>query len=133
MRLKMGIIRNIGVFAIGIGYCVNIQDAPKCYNTISQKIEQLAGKYPETPSTNIAGHTDLDINYVVTDGFQGYLPENPGRNVTTIVCGDEVAIMIFFENNKLKPITTIIKNQPIAKGYESDFKYLWKKIVIPKN
>tara|TARA_Y100000310_G_scaffold171085_1_gene171265 strand:+ start:33568 stop:34314 length:747 start_codon:yes stop_codon:yes gene_type:complete len=54
------------------------------------------------------------------------------HNVTTTICGDQVAIQIYYEEPKAKPITILIKNKEIAGAYKKNFWLLWDRSVVPE-
>ncbi len=54
-----------------------------------------------------------------------YLERNHDHNVTTTICGDEVAIHILHEKEQ-KPLTIFIKNQAVADAYRLNFFTLWE-------
>jgi len=60
-----------------------------------------------------------------------YLDQDFKHNVSTIICGDEIAIRIFHESKSSKPLIIHIKNRQIAETYKDQFMALWKKAKIP--
>ena len=59
------------------------------------------------------------------------LNESYDHNVTTTICGEEVAIQIYSDDENKKPMTIIIKNQQIAKAYRDHFFIIWEKAFKP--
>ena len=64
--------------------------------------------------------------------FARYLEQDYDHNVTTTICGDEVAIQVYYQNNEQKPLTIMIKNKQIADAYRAHFFILWEKAKMPK-
>ena len=61
--------------------------------------------------------------------YAGYLDDSNDQNVTTTICGDEVAIQVYYEDPKHKPMTILINNKDIADSYRSNFFILWEKAI----
>ena len=59
--------------------------------------------------------------------YARYLDQEYERNVTTTICGDEVAIQVYYENKEQKPLTIMIKNKQIADAYKDHFFIVWEK------
>lgn len=73
------------------------------------------------------------INFLNTLPFThaGYLDESENHNVTTTICGNQVAIQVYYEDPKHKPMTILIKNKEIADAYKNNFFILWEKTIKP--
>ena len=50
---------------------------------------------------------------------------------TTTICGDIVAIQVYYLDQRQKPMTIYIKNAQIAAGYRSQFLLLWSQAKKP--
>lgn len=61
-----------------------------------------------------------------------FLDREHDHNVTTSICGDEVAIHILHQHEGQKPLTIFIKNKQIADAYRLNFFTLWEKAKLPK-
>jgi sugar-specific transcriptional regulator TrmB len=55
-----------------------------------------------------------------------YLSSEYDQTVTTVICGDEVAMEIYEEENS-KPTIILIKNQSVADAYKKYFWLIWEK------
>ncbi len=54
-----------------------------------------------------------------------FIDDTNNHNVTTTICGEEVAIQIYYENDEQKPLTILIKNKEIADTYRTHFFTIW--------
>lgn len=61
-----------------------------------------------------------------------YLEKEHEGNVTTTICGEEVAIHVIYEHEQQKPLTIMIKNRQIADAYRTHFWLLWEKAKLPE-
>lgn len=61
-----------------------------------------------------------------------YLEHGSEDNVTTSICGDVVAIQVYYENHSQKPLTIFIRNKQIAEVYRKNFFVIWEKAKEPK-
>lgn len=60
-----------------------------------------------------------------------YLDYKQDNNVSTIICGDEVAIRIFYEKKNTPPLIIYIKSKEVAESYRDQFLLLWKRARKP--
>ncbi len=57
--------------------------------------------------------------------------EQEDYNVTNIICNDEVALCVFYNNEEKKPMIIMIKNKQVADAYINHFQVLWEKAKKP--
>jgi hypothetical protein len=58
--------------------------------------------------------------------YARYLEDGTDSNVTTTICGEEVIIQVYYENEEKKPLSIQIKNHSIANAYRAHFFLLWE-------